>query len=69
MAFHGAGAASITHKLIKEQVPTPGWLNYSRYGMFANIYADASSEKQYAWTIAQVNSIVKDETYLGNRCV
>lgn len=66
MAFHGAGAASITHKLIKEQVPTPGWLNYSRYGTFANIYADASSEKQYAWTIAQVKSILKDETYIGN---
>ena len=66
MAFHGAGAASITHKLIKEQVPTPGWLNYSRYGTFANIYAGASSEKQYAWTIAQVKSFLKDETYIGN---
>jgi site-specific DNA recombinase len=66
MAFHGSGAASITHKLIKEQVPTPGWLNYSRYGTFANIYADAPPEKQYAWTIAQVKSILKDETYIGN---
>lgn len=66
MAFHGAGASSITHKLIKEQVPTPGWLNYTRYGTFANIYADAPEEKRYAWTIKQVKSILKDETYIGN---
>lgn len=66
MAFHGAGAASITHKLIKEQVPTPGWLHYTRDGKFANIYADAPEEKRYAWTIAQVKSILKDETYIGN---
>ena len=66
MASHGSGAASITHKLIKEQVPTPGWLNYTRYGTFANIYGDAPPEKQYAWTIAQVKSILKDETYIGN---
>ena len=66
MAFHGAGAASITHKLIKEQVPTPGWLNYTRYGTFANIYADAPEEKRYAWTINQVKTMLKDETYIGN---
>lgn len=66
MAFHGAGAASIAHELIKEQVPTPGWLNYTRYGTFANIYADAPEGKRYAWTIKQVKSILKDETYIGN---
>lgn len=66
LAVHGAGAAHITHMLIKERVPTPGWLNYTRYGTFANIYADAPEEKQYAWTIAQVKSILKDETYIGN---
>ena len=66
MAFHGAGASSITHKLIKEQVPTPGWLNYTRYGTFANNYADAPEEKRYAWTINQVKTMLKDETYIGN---
>ena len=66
LAVHGAGAAHITHMLIKERVPTPGWLNYTRYGTFANIYADAPEEKRYAWTIAQVKSILKDETYIGN---
>ena len=66
MAFHGAGAAHITHKLIKERVPTPGWLNYTRYGTFANIYASATEEKRYAWTIAQVKTMLKDETYIGN---
>ena len=66
LAFHGAGAAKITGILLDEQVPTPGWLNYSRYGTFANIYADAPEKKRYAWTIAQVKSIIKNETYIGN---
>jgi hypothetical protein len=66
LAVHGAGAAKITRILISEKVPTPGWLNYTRYGTFANIYAGAPEEKQYAWTIAQVKSILKDETYIGN---
>ena len=43
-----------------------GWLNYQRYGTFANIYAHAPEEKSYAWTIAQVKSILQDETYIGN---
>ena len=48
------------------KVPTPGWLNYERYGTFANIYAGAPAEKAYAWTIAQVKSILKEETYIGH---
>ena len=66
LAVHGHGAASITHILVDEKVPTPGWLNFQRYGTFANIYAGASEEKSYAWTVAQVKSILKDETYIGN---
>ena len=66
LAFHGAGAAKITKTLIAEKVPTAGWLNYQRYGTFANIYAHAPEEKSYAWTIAQVKSILQDETYIGN---
>ena len=51
---------------MEEKVPTPGWLNYERYGTFANIYAGAPAEKAYAWTIAQVKSILKEETYIGH---
>ena len=47
-------------------MPTPGWLNYTRYGTFANIYADAPEEKRYAWTTNQVKTMLKDETYIGN---
>ena len=65
-AAHGWGAAKITRTLREEKVPTPGWLNYTRYGTFANIYADAPEEKAWAWTIAQVKSIVHDEVYIGN---
>lgn len=65
-ALLGHGAGKITKKLIEEKVPTPGYINYKRIGTFANIYAGASEEKAYAWTIAQVKSILKDETYIGN---
>ena len=66
LAVHGRGAASITRILVEEKVPTPGWLNFQRYSTFANIYAGAPEEKAYAWTIAQVKSILKEETYIGH---
>ncbi len=65
-ALLGYGAGKITKMLIEEKVPTPGYLNYMRNGTFANIYAGAPEEKSYSWTVAQVKSIVKDETYIGN---
>lgn len=66
LTVHGAGASKITAALVAEKVQTPGYLNYKRYGKFDHIYADAPDEKSYAWTLAQVNSILKDETYIGN---
>ncbi|MCR5452811.1 MAG: recombinase family protein [Lachnospiraceae bacterium] len=65
-ALLGNGSGKITKMLIEEKIPTPGYLNYKRDGTFAYIYAGASEEKSYAWTIAQVKSILKDETYIGN---
>lgn len=66
LAFNGAGAGKITRILVDEKVPTAGWLNYQRYGTFAHLFKDAPQDKAYAWTIAQVKSILKDETYIGN---
>ena len=66
LAVQGEGASKITRHLIEEKISTPGYLNYQRNGTFANIYADTAPEKAYAWTIAQVKSILKDETYIGN---
>lgn len=66
LAIHGRGAASITRILIMEKVPTPGFINFQRDRTFANIYAGAPEEKSYAWTLAQVKSIMKDETYIGH---
>ena len=66
LAVHGAGAAKIAKTLVCDKVPTAGWLNYQRYGTFANIYAEAPADKAYAWTISQVKSILRDETYIGN---
>ena len=66
LAAHGAGAGKIRQVLLNEKVPTPGWINYSRYGTFANIYANAPDEKRYDWSLAQVKTMLKDETYIGN---
>ena len=66
LAVHGAGAAKITHMLADEQVPTPGWLNFQRYGTFAHIYEDQPEDRRYEWTISQVRKILQDETYIGH---
>ena len=66
MAVSGIGAARITKTLITEKVPTPSWFNYQRYGTFAHIYEGQPEENRYLWTINQVKSILKDETYIGN---
>ncbi len=42
---------------------TPGWLNFQRYGTFVNICAGG---KACAWTIAQVRSILKEESCIGH---
>ncbi|MBR4781034.1 MAG: recombinase family protein [Lachnospiraceae bacterium] len=65
-ALQGCGAARITKRLAEEKIPSPGYLNYSRYGTFANVYAGAPEEKAYIWTVSQVKNILKDETYIGN---
>lgn len=66
LAVSGAGSARIARTLIEDKIPTPGYLNYKRYGTFAHIYAGAPEEKAYTWTISQVKSILRDETYIGN---
>ncbi len=66
LAVQGAGAAKITHILESEQIPTPSWLNFQRYGTFAHVYEGQPESKRYAWTIAQVKKILQDENYIGN---
>ncbi len=66
MAAHGAGARKIARELTAQKVPTPGYLDYKRYGTFANAYRDAPPEKTYTWSSHVVSSILKDETYIGN---
>ncbi|WP_425516306.1 recombinase family protein [Caldifermentibacillus hisashii] len=66
LAYHGMGAAKITKTLIEEQVPTPAWLNFQRYGTFAHIFEGQPESKRYFGTIAQVKKLLKDEVYIGN---
>ncbi len=70
LALHGAGAGKIARILTTEKVPTASWLNYRRYGLFANLYEgqpdEVAERRQYVWTITQVKNILRDETYIGN---
>ena len=66
LASQGYGSAKITKLLREEQVPTPAWLNFQRYGTFAHIFEDEPESKRYAWTIAHVKAILKNEVYIGN---
>ncbi len=66
LAAHGAGAGKITRTLTSEKIPTPGYFNYKKYGMFSKFYDKAPDEKAYTWTIRAVRSILSDETYIGN---
>lgn len=66
LAFHGMGAAKITKLLIAEQVPTPAWLNFQKYGTFAHVFEGQPEDKRYLWVVTQVKSILRDETYIGN---
>lgn len=66
LAVQGAGAGRITKALIAEEIPTPSWFNFQRYNTFAHIHDGQPESKRHAWTIARVQSILKDETYIGN---
>ena len=66
LAVQGAGAAKIAHILVKEQIPTPSWLNFQRYGTFAHIYEGQPEGRRYEWTVSQVRKILRDETYIGH---
>lgn len=66
LALQGIGSSKIARILTDEKVPTAGWLNFQRYGTFANVYADAPPEKAYMWSVGHVKSILMEETYIGN---
>lgn len=66
MAYHGMGASKIMRILVKEHIPTPGWIHYSREGTYARYYQDAPEEKRYDWNLPTVKKILKDELYIGN---
>ena len=66
LASHGAGATKIRNILDREQVPTPAWLNYQKYGTFAHIFEKQQENKTHKWTVSQVKSILSDEVYIGN---
>ena len=66
LSLHGMGASKIVKTLMEEQVPSPGWVQYTRSGACARFFAGQPEEKKFAWSPTQVKNILKDETYIGN---
>lgn len=66
LAAHGMGAAKICKTLSEEQIPTPAWINYQKYGRFAHIVEEQPESKRYAWIVSQVKNLLKNEVYVGN---
>ncbi len=66
LAVQGNGPSKIANLLIAEQISTPSWFQFQRYGTFAHIYEGQPEAKRYAWSITQVKSILQDENYIGN---
>ena len=64
LALEGAGASKIQRILVKEEIPTPAWWNYQRYGTFAHIFEGQPEDKRYDWVLSQVKKILSDQTYL-----
>lgn len=66
LALEGAGASKIQRILVNEEIPTPAWWNYQRYGTFAHIFEGQPEDKRYDWVLSQVKKILSDQTYLGH---
>lgn len=66
LSFHGTGANKIARILTEEQIPSPGWIHYTRTGACSRFFVGQPEEKKFAWSPTQVKNILKDETYIGN---
>lgn len=64
LAAHGVGYSKIRSTLDKEQVPTPAWLDYQRYGMFAHIFEGNPESKRHQWTTTNIRVILLNEVYI-----
>ena len=60
------GAAKIMKALIREKVPTPGWIQYTKNGAYSHVYQNAPEKARYAWNETKIRIILTDENYLGN---
>ena len=65
LAVHGSGARHIASVLTEEGIPTPGWMNYKRYGTFSHLY-EGRDDYPGVWSIKEVKKILTSETYIGN---
>ena len=66
LSFYGTGANKIARILTEEQIPSPGWFQYTRNGGCARFFVGQPEEKKFAWSSTHVKNILRDETYIGN---
>ncbi|MBD5080328.1 MAG: DUF4368 domain-containing protein [Ruminococcaceae bacterium] len=66
LAAHGVGAAKICKTLSEEHIPTPAYINYQKYGLYAHLIEGRPESKRYDWIVSQVKNLLKNEVYIGN---
>lgn len=67
LAVHGRGAASITRILVEEKVPTPGWLNFQRYGT-TQIFSGLVKCADCGWSLAYGMNSQNKNPYAHYHC-
>jgi hypothetical protein len=66
LAAHGKGANAIARQLTREQVPTPTWIRYQRFGERASRFEGKPEEVRWQWCLLTVRTILDNEVYIGN---
>ena len=63
LCVDGSGPTQISKRLEKEQIPTPAYYYYQKYGV---ALTGLNLAEPYKWSDTTVGNILEDETYLGH---
>lgn len=66
MADSGIGPKEIVRRLYKAKVECPGYIFYKEKGLFRRQYEGAPESKRYEWNIHRIESMLRNQYYIGN---
>lgn len=65
LADEGKGPWAIRMWLYENQIMTPGYRAYLRWGAYAKTYEYAPEERRYEWGLKNIKDILKNPVYVG----